>query len=72
KEINWEFMRMALSSVGDLAILSVQDLLDLDSNGRMNDPSVSAGNWRWRYQSSNQLTPEISQRLLEMTRLYRR
>ena len=72
KEINWEFIRMALSSVGDLAILSVQDFLDLGSDGRMNDPSVSAGNWRWRYQNSEQLTPELSRRLLEMTRLYRR
>ncbi|MEO1375778.1 MAG: 4-alpha-glucanotransferase [Cyanobacteria bacterium J06635_10] len=72
KEINWEFIRMALSSVGDLAILSVQDFLDLGSDGRMNDPSVSAGNWRWRYQSDEQLTPELSRRLLEMTRLYKR
>ncbi len=72
KEINWEFIRMALSSMGDLAILSVQDLLDLDSSGRMNDPSVNAGNWRWRYESSDQLTPELSQRLLEMTQHHKR
>lgn len=72
KEINWEFIRIALSSVADLAILSVQDFLDLDSSGRMNDPSVNAGNWRWRYQSSDQLTPQLSRRLLEMTQLYRR
>ena len=72
EEINWEFIRMALSSIGDLAILSVQDLLGLDSSGRMNDPSVNAGNWRWRYESSDQLTPELSQRLLEMTQRYKR
>ncbi len=72
KEINWEFIRMALSSIGDLAILSVQDLLGLDSSGRMNDPSVNAGNWRWRYESSDQLTPELSQRLLEMTQHHKR
>ncbi|MBF2017249.1 MAG: 4-alpha-glucanotransferase [Rivularia sp. T60_A2020_040] len=72
KEINWEFIRMALSSVADLAILSVQDLLNLDSSGRMNDPSINAGNWRWRYESTNQLTSELSQRLLEITQLYNR
>ena len=72
KEINWEFIRMALSSIGDLAILSVQDLLGLDSSGRMNDPSVNAGNWRWRYESSDQLTDELSQQLLEMTTRYKR
>ncbi|MFQ4145808.1 4-alpha-glucanotransferase [Chlorogloeopsis sp. ULAP02] len=70
KEINWLFIRMALASVADLAIIPLQDILGLDGSGRMNDPSVNAGNWRWRYSSSEQLTPELSQRLLEMTQLY--
>ncbi|NRB06103.1 MAG: 4-alpha-glucanotransferase [Richelia sp.] len=72
ESINWEFTRLALASVADLAILPLQDLLDLDNQGRMNDPSVSAGNWRWRYSSSELLTPELSQKLLAMTQLYRR
>jgi 4-alpha-glucanotransferase len=72
KEINWVFIRMALASVADLAIIPLQDILGLDGSGRINDPSVNAGNWRWRYNSSQQLTPELSQRLLEMTQLYSR
>ncbi|MGJ5672661.1 MAG: 4-alpha-glucanotransferase [Nostochopsis sp.] len=71
-EINWEFIRTALASVADLAILPLQDILGLDNSGRMNDPSVNAGNWRWRYTSSDLLTSELSQRLLEMTQLYSR
>jgi 4-alpha-glucanotransferase len=71
-EMPWPLIRMALSSTSDLAIIPLQDLLGLDNRARMNDPSVNAGNWRWRYQSSAQLTPEISQRLLHLTQLYNR
>lgn len=71
-EMPWPLIRMALSSTSDLAIIPLQDLLGLDNSARMNDPSVNAGNWRWRYQSSAQLTPEISQRLLHLTQLYNR
>jgi 4-alpha-glucanotransferase len=71
-EINWSLIRVALSSIADQAIIPLQDLLGLDNRGRMNDPSINAGNWRWRYESSDLLTPEIRDRLLEMTRLYGR
>ena len=71
-EINWELIQMALASVADLAILPLQDILGLDDRARMNDPSVNAGNWRWRYESSQMLTPQICDRLLEMTQLYSR
>jgi 4-alpha-glucanotransferase len=71
-EINWKMMRMALASVSDLAILSLQDMFGLGSEGRMNDPSINAGQWRWRYQSSEQLSHELSDRLGWLTRLYRR
>ncbi|MGK7877180.1 MAG: 4-alpha-glucanotransferase [Xenococcaceae cyanobacterium] len=72
KEINWVLIRLALSSVADLAIIPLQDLLSLDNRGRMNDPSMNAGNWRWRYQSSDLLTEELRDRLLELTQLYNR
>jgi len=71
-EINWTLIRMALSSVSDLAILPLQDLLGLGSEGRMNDPSVNAGQWRWRYESSAQLNHQIEERLGWLTRLYGR
>ncbi len=70
--INWLLIRVALASVADLAILTLQDLLDLDGSARMNDPSQYAGNWRWRYLSSDQLTSELSDRLRHLTELYNR
>ncbi|HEY9610051.1 4-alpha-glucanotransferase, partial [Allocoleopsis sp.] len=72
EEINWVLIRMALASIADLAIIPLQDILGLDNSGRMNDPSVNAGNWRWRYESSELLTEELSDRLLELTQLYSR
>jgi len=72
KEINWVLIRTALASVADLAIIPLQDILSLDNRGRMNDPSVNAGNWRWRYEKSEALTPELSDRLLDLTQLYSR
>lgn len=38
----------------------------------MNDPSKVAGNWRWHYDSSEMLTQELSDSLLELTQLYSR
>lgn len=72
KEIHWELMRLASASVANQAILSLQDLFGLDNRGRMNDPSIIPGNWRWRYTSSELLTQELSDRLLKLTKLYSR
>jgi 4-alpha-glucanotransferase len=41
-------IRQAIASVADLAIIPVQDLLDLGVEGRMNTPAVPDGNWGWR------------------------
>lgn len=72
KEINWLFISAALFSVADLAILPLQDVLGLDNRARMNDPSINAGNWRWRYTDSKLLTQEISDRLKQFVELYSR
>ena len=69
--IHWDFIRLALSSVANMAIIPVQDLLGWGSDCRMNFPSVAEGNWEWRYQSDN-LTHEIYERLRTLTKLYGR
>lgn len=45
---NWGMMKGAWSSVGDLAIVTMQDILGLGSEGRMNTPSTLGNNWKWR------------------------
>jgi 4-alpha-glucanotransferase len=62
-------MRAAASSVANICIFPMQDVLSLGSEARMNTPAAGSGNWTWRY-SQDALTPEITQhlgRLMEMT-----
>ena len=71
REINWVFIRALLASVADTASFPLQDVLGLGTEARMNQPATLGGNWRWRYRAGA-LTPEITQRLGELTRLYER
>ncbi len=48
-EIHWDFIRAALQSVADTAIIPLQDVLGIESEGRMNLPNSNAGNWTWRF-----------------------
>ena len=65
-EIHWDMIRLALASVADTAIFPMQDVLGLGSEARMNLPGTAAGNWTWRFRWE-QLTPEIEQRLRQVT-----
>lgn len=48
-EILWSFIRRAYSSVANIAIIPMQDFLELDGAARMNTPSTEGGtNWCWR------------------------
>ena len=42
------FIRLAYSSIADLVILQMQDILKLGNEARMNHPSTVGSNWRWR------------------------
>lgn len=70
-DVVWEMIRLAWSSVSDVAIAPVQDLLGLGSNARMNVPGRAEGNWAWRLDSLRRLAPPMA-RLGDMTELYGR
>ncbi len=72
QNINWEFIRAALASVADLAVIPLQDVLGLDGRARMNDPRYNDGQWRWRFTKLDLLSPELSEQLLRLTRMYSR
>jgi len=42
-------IEMALASVAKMAILPMQDVLELGSEARMNTPGTASGNWHWRF-----------------------
>ena len=70
-DIAWDFIRAAWSSLANLAIVPLQDVLDLGSEARMNMPGRAIGNWSWRLQMS-QLRPDVSSRLADLTQMYGR
>jgi len=47
-EIADAFIRLAYSSVANVVILQMQDILKLGNEARMNHPSTVGANWRWR------------------------
>jgi 4-alpha-glucanotransferase len=47
-EINIVLARMAYGSVAGIAILPMQDVLNLDGTARMNMPGSGDSNWAWR------------------------
>ena len=71
ENVHRELIRLAMMSVADTAILSMQDLLGLGEWARMNRPAQEKGNWRWRLMPE-QLTNQLAHKLLEMTELYGR
>lgn len=71
EEINWKFIQRILSSVADLAVTPIQDVLGLGSEARMNTPGRGGGQWEWRC-APDVLTRELATRLAQMTRYYGR
>ncbi len=70
-EIHWDLIRAAWASVADTAITTVQDLLGIGGEGRMNLPASESGNWYWRY-PKGALSDKITGRLKDMTVVYGR
>lgn len=64
-------IKSALASVGETAILTMQDLLRLGSFARMNTPSTAENNWQWRA-SKDDINFSLANELAELTELYRR
>jgi 4-alpha-glucanotransferase len=48
-DIVFELIRTAYRSVCDLAIIPMQDILNLGGEARMNFPGKLGGNWTWRF-----------------------
>ncbi len=71
KDPAWSFIRLAWSTVSNIAVAPMQDILRLDEEARMNFPGKSPGYWKWRY-SSKMLTADHAAELKKITRIYGR
>lgn len=71
REINWDLIRLAFSSVAHTAIIPMQDVLGLGSEARMNVPGKPDGNWEWRF-AFEWVTHTQKAHLAELVDLYDR
>ncbi|MFP4061993.1 MAG: 4-alpha-glucanotransferase [Halochromatium sp.] len=67
----WPMIRAALASRADLAVVPMQDLMELDGVHRMNRPGVPSGNWQWRFQW-DRLDDQLARRVAHLIALYGR
>ena len=71
KQVNWAFIRTALASNGNTAIITMQDYLGLGSEARINTPSTLGDNWKWRM-LPGQATDELAQKIKQICFVYAR
>jgi len=71
QHVPWAMLRAAQASVARMVIAPLQDVLGLGSAARMNFPSRAEGNWVWRV-TAEQLTPQLAEKLAELSALYGR
>ena len=70
-DICWVMIRACFSSVANMAVVPMQDVLKLDSWARLNTPGVGEGNWAWRFEDKDMDT-KLEERLFETAKLYGR
>ena len=69
--IVWEMIRAAWKSGAELAIVPMQDFLNLGSEARFNFPSRPEGNWEWRL-SETGLNEKLQMKIKDLNWLYQR
>lgn len=71
KQLTDAFIRGALSSVCDTAVIPMQDYLKQGSDSRMNIPSTVGDNWRYRIEHGD-IDDNLINKLYRQTKLYSR
>ncbi|MCL5974656.1 MAG: 4-alpha-glucanotransferase [Gammaproteobacteria bacterium] len=67
----WLLIRVALKSVSQLAVIPMQDLLELGGEHRMNVPGTMEGNWKWQFEWT--MLPEgCAEKLRQLNQIYGR
>lgn len=66
RSINWVFIKLALGSRADIAIIPMQDLIGLGESSRMNTPSTTQGNWEWALREEH-LNTDLAIKLKQLT-----
>ena len=68
EELPWDFIRMSMESVANLAVTPMQEFLGLGTEARINYPSTLGNNWKWRL-LPGQFTSEMAKRIHRLTQI---
>lgn len=71
EEISDAFIKLAYSSIANVVIIQMQDMLKLGNDARMNCPATVGQNWRWRFEQ-NAVTEDRREWLRTLSSIYRR
>ncbi len=71
EHVTTAFVRAALASVADTAIIPIQDYLEMGGEARMNTPSTLGDNWKWRLKKDI-CSEELADNIRNLTTLYGR
>ncbi len=71
KSAPWDLARLLMVSAADTIVLTMQDLLGLGTEARMNLPGRAENNWAWRCQPTD-FDPELAAQLKAMSATYGR
>ncbi len=69
--MTYELIRAAYSSVANICVIPMQDILHLDNEARMNFPGRLGGNWGWRF-TWDQVSEDLASWYKKMTILFER
>ena len=69
--VHFDFIRTCLGSIAAYAIFPMQDVLGVNSDGRMNVPGKASGNWSWRF-CREALNDSLAEYLKSLSHLYGR
>lgn len=70
-QIHWDMMRLLMLSVANSVLVTLQDVLGLGEEARMNLPGRPDGNWHWRF-TPEMLDGRLAHRLSGMAEAYGR
>lgn len=70
-DLVFELIKTAYTSVANIVVIPMQDVLNLGNEARMNFPGKLGGNWTWRF-SWDQVSYDLASTYKEFTVIYER
>ena len=69
--MGWSAIKSVWASPAGIAMTTMQDVLSLGADARMNIPSTLGGNWAWRVRKEA-INADVARMLREITETYKR